>query len=44
MTPDELTLAVAEKLFSTPQEGRTLGTDPVTGHEIVVKEADSVRT
>ncbi|QTI70191.1 type I DNA topoisomerase [Gordonia polyisoprenivorans] len=38
MTPDELTLAVAEKLFATPQEGRTLGTDPVTGHEIVVKE------
>ncbi|MGC5246673.1 type I DNA topoisomerase [Gordonia sp. DT219] len=38
MTPDELTLAVAEKLFSTPQEGRSLGTDPVSGHEIVVKE------
>ncbi len=38
MTPDELTLEVAEKLFSTPQEGRTLGVDPVTGHEIVAKE------
>lgn len=38
MTPDELTLAVAEKLFSTPQEGRSLGVDPVSGHEIVAKE------
>ncbi|GAA1482573.1 type I DNA topoisomerase [Gordonia sinesedis] len=38
MTPDELTPEVAEKLFSTPQEGRTLGVDPVTGHEIVAKE------
>ncbi|GAB09465.1 DNA topoisomerase I [Gordonia araii NBRC 100433] len=38
MTPDELTLDVAEKLFATPQEGRTLGVDPATGHEIVVKE------
>jgi DNA topoisomerase I len=38
ITPDELTLAVAEKLFATPQEGRSLGNDPVTGHEIVAKE------
>ncbi|MFT3898898.1 MAG: type I DNA topoisomerase [Gordonia sp. (in: high G+C Gram-positive bacteria)] len=38
MTPDELTLEVAEKLFATPQEGRSLGIDPATGHEIVVKE------
>ncbi|GAA3969101.1 type I DNA topoisomerase [Gordonia caeni] len=38
MTPDELTVEVAEKLFSTPQEGRVLGVDPVTGHEIVAKE------
>ena len=38
ITPDELTLALAEKLFSTPQEGRSLGVDPVTGHEIVAKE------
>ena len=38
MTPDELTLEVAEKLFETPQEGRELGVDPVTGHRIVAKE------
>ena len=38
ITPDELTLTLAEKLFATPQEGRTLGVDPVTGHEIVAKE------
>jgi DNA topoisomerase-1 len=38
LPPDELTLDVAEKLFSTPVEGRTLGTDPVTGHDIVAKE------
>ncbi|MFT3660907.1 MAG: type I DNA topoisomerase [Gordonia sp. (in: high G+C Gram-positive bacteria)] len=38
MTPDELTLEVAEKLFSTPQEGRILGVDPVSGHQIVAKE------
>ncbi|WLP92521.1 type I DNA topoisomerase [Gordonia sp. NB41Y] len=38
MTPDELTLAVAEKLFATPQEGRSLGVDPVSGNEIVAKE------
>ncbi|GAC57041.1 DNA topoisomerase I [Gordonia hirsuta DSM 44140 = NBRC 16056] len=38
MTPDELTVDVAEKLFSTPQEGRVLGVDPVTGHQIVAKE------
>ncbi|MBT0567121.1 type I DNA topoisomerase [Williamsia sp. CHRR-6] len=37
-TPDELTLELVEKLFSTPQEGRSLGVDPVTGHEIVAKE------
>ncbi|NED63251.1 DNA topoisomerase I, partial [Streptomyces sp. SID10244] len=35
ITPDELTPAVAEKLFATPQEGRTLGVDPLSGHEIV---------
>ena len=29
---------MAEKLFSVPQEGRSLGVDPVTGHEIVAKE------
>ncbi|MEU1953761.1 type I DNA topoisomerase [Nocardia rhamnosiphila] len=38
LPPDELTPEVAEKLFSTPQEGRTLGNDPGNGHEIVVKE------
>ncbi|WP_433208027.1 type I DNA topoisomerase [Nocardia sp. CA-107356] len=38
LPPDELTAEVAEKLFSTPQEGRALGVDPATGHEIVAKE------
>jgi DNA topoisomerase-1 len=38
LPPDELTPEVAEKLFAAPVEGRVLGTDPATGHEIVVKE------
>jgi DNA topoisomerase-1 len=38
MPPDELSLEIAEKLFATPQEGRVLGTDPVSGHEIVAKD------
>jgi DNA topoisomerase-1 len=38
LPPDELTEEIAEKLFAVPQEGRSLGTDPVTGHEIVAKE------
>lgn len=38
LTPDELTLEVAEKLFATPQEGRPLGVDPATGHEILAKD------
>ncbi|MEV4126838.1 type I DNA topoisomerase [Nocardia sp. NPDC049707] len=38
LPPDELTPEVAENLFSTPQEGRALGVDPATGHEIVAKE------
>jgi DNA topoisomerase-1 len=38
ITPDELTLELAETLFATPQEGRTLGVDPETGHEIVAKD------
>jgi DNA topoisomerase-1 len=38
LPPDELTAEIAEKLFATPQEGRGLGTDPVSGHEIVAKE------
>ncbi|GAA3557003.1 type I DNA topoisomerase [Amycolatopsis ultiminotia] len=38
LPPDELSTEIAEKLFATPQEGRVLGTDPVSGHEIVAKE------
>jgi DNA topoisomerase I len=38
LTPDELTLEVAEEFFATPQEGRTLGVDPESGHEIVAKD------
>jgi DNA topoisomerase-1 len=38
LPPDELTAKVAEQLFSVPQEGRSLGVDPTTGHEIVAKE------
>jgi DNA topoisomerase I len=38
LAPDELTREVAEQLFSVPQAGRSLGVDPVTGHEIVAKE------
>ncbi|GAA5145897.1 type I DNA topoisomerase [Pseudonocardia eucalypti] len=38
LPPDELTAEIAEQLFSVPQEGRSLGADPVTGHEIVAKE------
>ncbi|MGO9381845.1 MAG: type I DNA topoisomerase [Mycobacterium sp.] len=38
LTPDELTLEVAEELFATPQEGRVLGVDPETGREIVAKD------
>jgi DNA topoisomerase I len=38
LPPDELTPEIAEKLFATPVEGRSLGTDPVTGNEIVAKE------
>ncbi|MGH3707049.1 MAG: type I DNA topoisomerase [Pseudonocardiaceae bacterium] len=38
LPPDELTPEVAERLFATPVEGRSLGTDPGTGHEIVAKE------
>ncbi|MCX5043175.1 type I DNA topoisomerase [Aldersonia sp. NBC_00410] len=36
--PDELTPEYAEKLFSTPQEGRKLGVDPASGYEIVARE------
>ena len=38
LTPDELSLELAEELFATPQEGRSLGVDPETGHEIVAKD------
>lgn len=38
LTPDELTLDLAEKAFATPQEGRSLGVDPASGHEIVAKD------
>lgn len=38
VTPDELTVEMAEELFAIPQEGRTLGVDPETGHEIVAKD------
>ncbi|MGB3664029.1 MAG: type I DNA topoisomerase [Mycolicibacter algericus] len=38
LPPDELTLALAEERFATPQEGRPLGIDPETGHEIVAKD------
>ena len=38
LAPDELSLDHAEKLFATPQEGRRLGADPESGHEIVAKE------
>jgi DNA topoisomerase I len=37
LPPDELTLDKAEELFAQPSGDRLLGTDPVTGHEIVAK-------
>ena len=38
MPPDELTVEGAEKLFATPMEGRSLGTDPESGNEVVAKD------
>ncbi|GAA0545842.1 type I DNA topoisomerase [Saccharopolyspora spinosporotrichia] len=38
LPPDELDIQIAEKLFATPMEGRSLGTDPETGHEVLAKE------
>jgi DNA topoisomerase-1 len=39
LPPDELTRELAEELFSVPRDdGRSLGTDPVTGHEVIAKE------
>ncbi|HZK32791.1 MAG TPA: type I DNA topoisomerase [Corynebacterium sp.] len=37
-TPDELDLALAEKLFATPQGGRELGLNPANGRMVVAKE------
>ncbi|HLS62591.1 MAG TPA: type I DNA topoisomerase [Ruania sp.] len=38
IAPDELTLARAEELFAaSAEDGRELGTDPATGHTIIVK-------
>ncbi|HEX7322393.1 MAG TPA: type I DNA topoisomerase [Mycobacterium sp.] len=36
--PDELTMELAEERFATPQQGRVLGVDPETGHEIVARD------
>jgi len=38
LPPDELTPAAAEELFSRTSEGRTLGQDPESGHEIGVRD------
>jgi DNA topoisomerase-1 len=38
ITPDELSLELAETLFATPQEGRVLGVDPATGHEVIARD------
>nr|WP_246281735.1 type I DNA topoisomerase [Fodinicola acaciae] len=35
--PDELTPERVAELLSAPSDGRTLGTDPDTGHELIVK-------
>src|SRR6201999_2846793 len=35
MAPDELTIEKAEELFSHPSGERELGTDPVSGHQLV---------
>lgn len=37
-TPDEVTPAMAEKLFATPPTGRELGTNPANGRMVVAKE------
>jgi DNA topoisomerase I len=36
--PDELTAEVAEELLSKSSEGRTLGQDPETGHDVGVRD------
>lgn len=38
ITPDELNLELAEKLFATPQSGRELGTNPANGRMVVAKD------
>ncbi|AQQ14181.1 DNA topoisomerase 1 [Corynebacterium glaucum] len=38
VTPDEITLEMAEKLFAIPQSGRELGQNPDNGRTIVAKE------
>jgi DNA topoisomerase-1 len=38
LAPDELTVERALELLSKPSEGRSLGRDPETGHEIVARE------
>ena len=37
MAPDELTPEKAEELLSVPSGDKPLGSDPVTGHELVAK-------
>jgi len=37
MAPDELTPEKAEELFSIPSGDKPLGSDPVTGHDLVAK-------
>ena len=37
MAPDELTPEKAEELFSVPSGDKPLGSDPVSGHELVAK-------
>ena len=38
LPPDELTAELAEKLLAQNTEGRSLGTDPDSGHEILARE------
>ncbi len=37
IAPDELTVEKAEELFNTPNGGRVLGSDPLTGQVVVAK-------
>jgi DNA topoisomerase-1 len=37
VAPDELTATAAEELLARPSDDRSLGVDPETGHEILVK-------